>query len=164
MSATISWISDVLGKFQLRQNVTDDFHGFLRYRSMVDRARLVERMNATCDAINSQAGRTLIYYEELFQPNELARRYVFDRDNIEFRMSLAILSKGPTVIFSTLKTNYWGKWINRRIRYSSDEVRESVVCEVLINPETVNDAELERWFTYLLSGLRYSFKPAKTMP
>lgn len=164
MSTSPDWISDVLGRFQLRQNVTGDFPIFHRYRLMVERSHLIERINGTCNAVNSLAGEALVYIEMFFQPHQLACRYVFEKDRIECRMSLAILPKGPTLIFSTFKANRWAEWINRCFGNSWDEEREHVVCEILINPATVSDAQLEQWFTYLLSGLRSSFKPLITIP
>lgn len=164
MNPSTSWISDVVGKFRLRQNVIDDFPMFSRYRLMIDRSRLVERMNATCDAINADAGLPIIYDEVFVQPHELACSYVFVRNKIECRMSLAILPEGPTLIFSCFKPDHWVERVVRRFGFPLDEEREKVACEVLINPATVNDAQLQQWFTYLLSGLRGPFKPLKTMP
>jgi hypothetical protein len=55
LSTSISWVSDVVRKFQLRQTITDDRRLDL-HRLMVHRANLLGRMHVICDSIHAQAG------------------------------------------------------------------------------------------------------------
>jgi hypothetical protein len=130
---------------------------------MIARSRLPERMNATSNAINLQAGQGLIYAEAFVQPHPMFRRYVFDKEDIEFSMALVIQFEGPTVIFSSIKPNLWVRSI-QRYRGLGIFNRSNVACKLVIDPATVSDADLQAWFTYLLSGLQYSLKPKRRMP
>jgi len=115
-------------------------------------------MNATCNAINSQADPRLIYEEVFLPPHPILRRYVVNKDHIEFRMELAVLLNGPGVIFSSTQTGHWTGWFQRR-RGADPDARFNTAYQLVIDPATVTDADLQLWFTYLLSGLRSSLKP-----
>ena len=162
MGTTNSWIGDVLQKFRLRENVIDDSR-IDRFRLMIDRSSLPERMNATCAAINAQAGQGIIYQEVLLKPHPVVRRYTIADHKITTIMELAILFEGPGVVFSFNNTNPWVKSIKRYCGYNT-EVKNHILCKLVIDPATVSDAELQRWFTYLLSGLRNSLKPPQGVP
>jgi hypothetical protein len=162
MSTTLSWIGDVLIKFHISYNLTDDTR-IDHYRLMVDRSNLMERVNGTCRVINSQVRGGLVYGQMYARPHATAFRVGFVRGGIEFRMSLAILPGGPTLIFSSIKDNEWGERVLRHFGHGMEE-RENVISKLVINPATVSDADLQQWFTYLLSGLRRSFKPTKKLP
>ena len=162
MSGRNSWIGDVLKNFHLREDGIDD-SGADRYRLMIARSPLLERMNAICNAINLQAGQGIIYAEAFVQPHPLFCRFVFDKENIEFSMALVLQFEGPTVIFSSTKSNLWVRSI-QRYRWSGIFNKSNVACKLVIDPATVSDADLREWFTYLLSGLQYSIKPKRRMP
>jgi hypothetical protein len=162
MSTTDSWIGEVFQKFHLRENVIDDFR-IDHFRLMMDRASLPERMSATCGAINAQAGQGLIYQEVLLQPHPVLRRYTYENHKRISIMELALLCEGPGVVFSFDKTNSWVKSFKRHCGYNM-EVKNHIVCKLVIDPVTVLDVEIQRWFTYLLSELRHSFRPRQRQP
>jgi hypothetical protein len=151
----------MLCKFNLHEEVTDD-RRFLRFRSMIDRAQLAEKMGVLCNSINEQAFAGLIYEEVFTAPSPIVRRYVYAKDNIEYSLTLAILYDGPGVIFSSSKPNDWTSRLRRYWGLYSLG-RNNVAFKLVINPATVNTAELQQWFTYLLSGLRFSFRPHRRM-
>lgn len=160
MSTTSSsWVGNVLTKFHLRYNMTDDFR-IDRYWLMMDRSSLVERVYETCHAINSCAREGIIYGEMFTRPHAIAIRVGFIRGDIEYLMSLAMLEGRPTLLFSSRKEHLWNKSVLRRFRHSLKR-KENIICKHVINPSKVSDADIQQWFTYLLSGLRRSFKPAE---
>ena len=162
MSTSRSWIDETLEKFHLREDANDDSK-FDSYQMIIDRSRLPERMSAICSAINAQSGHGLMYHEILAYPYPVIRRYILERDNVDTIMELAILFEGPGVVFSSNKTRPWVKSIQRYCGYSTEH-KNNVVYRMVIDPEDVSDAELQQWFTYLLSGLRNSFKPLQRVP
>ena len=156
-----SQFGELLGRFHPTQKPTQDLH---RGQLMVACAQLAERMHAVRDAIHSEAGQNSIYEEVYAQPHEFFRRYVFEKDNIDFHMSLAIVSAGATMRFSSFTAKHWiGRLINP-FGNPIGKIRVNIKCQLLIDPATVTDTDLEQWFTYLLSGLRRSFKPANRIP
>jgi hypothetical protein len=161
MSATSSWVGDVLTRFHLRYNTTEDFRTD-RYRLMMDRSSLIERVYGTCRDINSCACEGIIYGEMFARPHAIAIRVGFIRGDIEYLMSLGMLDGRPTLLFSSRREYQWKKSVLGRFRHSMN-TRENLICKLAINPSTVSDAEIQQWFTYLLSGLKRSFKPAEAI-
>jgi hypothetical protein len=162
MSATNSWIGEALQKFNLREDAIDDSR-FDDFRMMVDRSSLPDRTNATCRAINAQAGQGIIYGEAFIRPHPVIHRYTLERDDSNIVMELAILPEGPGVVFSSNKTKSWVRSLQRYCGYFVEE-KNNVVCKLMIDPTTVSDTTIQRWFTYLLSGLHRSAKPRQTEP
>jgi hypothetical protein len=152
-------VGDILGSYHPIQNAAE-YSDFDRYLRMVARSNLLERMHITREAIHSQAGRRLMYEEVYLQPNRSVCRYVFLTKNHKFHMTLAILSAGPTVTFSCSKTHDWIGAIMHPFGRRLAKKRVTVRCKLLIDPETVSDNDVKQWFSYLLSGLRRSLKPA----
>jgi hypothetical protein len=136
---------------------------FDRFRMMFDRSHLLDRANATCKALNAQAGDVLIYSELFMDTHPVIGRYTIEDENVDITMELAILSQGPGVVFSSRKVRPWVKRVQRYCGYHPEE-KIDVVCKLLINPAAVTDAEIKEWFTYLLSGLDHSFKPHPMEP
>jgi len=100
-----------------------------------------------------------MWVEEYTQPHPLARRYVYTKDGVEYSMALVFLPKGSTLVFASFKEGRWRGRMRGLWGWRSQEGSDSVKCKLLINPATVSDDHMQQWFTYLLSGLRHSFKP-----
>ena len=158
MSTTSSWVGNIIKQFQLRRNV-NNYSDFNRYLLLVERSRLPTMMQAVCDGINAQEGEWFIHDDRLAQPHPLVCRYALDRGDKEFRMSLVIHSDGPVLIFSSVNLSLWLASVQRYLGYHGN--KEKIICERRVDPSTVSDADLQKWFTYLLSGFRRSLKPAK---
>lgn len=162
MGTTYSWIGEGAEIPHLGEEVIDDFK-FNRFRGMFDRSHLLERAAATCTSFNLQAGEVLIYSEIFTDTHPVMGRYVIEEEHSSFTMEIAILSDGPGVVFSSRKSRPWVKKFQRYCGYRPGE-NSRVVCKLNINPSSVSDAEIQQWFTYLLSGLHHSLKPEPMEP
>jgi hypothetical protein len=164
MSTAQSWIGDVLHIFHRREMVEDesrfDRSRFDHFRLMFERSRLLDRANATCDAINIQSGEGLIYQEIFMDTHPVVGRYILEKENMDITMELAILYEGPGVVFSSKKVRPWVRKMQRYFGFYMEE-KSHVVCKMLINPAAITDGEVQMWFTYLLSGLHHSLKPTR---
>ncbi|MGO8814365.1 MAG: hypothetical protein ACLQVG_06805 [Terriglobia bacterium] len=157
MNATSSWVGDVLTRFNLIRNLNDDSR-VNRNWSMIDRTSLIERVYGACQAINSCAQNGLLYGKMFARPHAIAFRVGFVRGDIEYLMSLTMSGGRPTLLFSSRKEYQWKKSVLPFFRHSMNR-RESFICRRGINPATVSDGEIQKWFIYLLSGLKRSFRP-----
>src|SRR5580698_1334594 len=102
MATTYSWIGDVLHTPHLAEEALGE-PKFGRYRMMFDRARLLERANATCASLNTQAGEVVIYSETFTETHPILGRYLIEDESADITMELAILPEGPGVVFSCKK-------------------------------------------------------------
>ncbi|MGO8788313.1 MAG: hypothetical protein ACLQVL_13150 [Terriglobia bacterium] len=124
---------------------------------------LIEMMCATCTTINSQSGRPFVHHEAYLPPHQLACRFVVEKHNIDYIMSLAMLPKGLALVFSTLNRKQWAEIIHRVFGPPLEPRDESIKCAFLIDPPAITDADVHQWFKYILSGLRSSLKPTEKM-
>ena len=160
MSITSLWLGDVITRFQLRSDTRNNSR-INRHWSMIDRASLLERVCDVCQEINSGAREGVVYGRMFARPYPMAFRVGFVRGDTEFLMSLAMLDEIPTLVFSWRREYQWKKSLLPWLRHSAAR-KEYPVFEREIDPSSVSDAEIQRWFTYLLSGLRRRFKPVET--
>jgi hypothetical protein len=128
-------------------------------QEILAKSLLVEKMHAMRDSIHAGAGQNLLYEEVYAQPNESVCRYVFERGGIDYHMLLTILCHGPTVKFASFKPRNWIERLTYPSGHQIGERRVSIKCKLLIDPSAVSNADLEHWFTYLLSGLPRKLKP-----
>jgi hypothetical protein len=162
MSTSNSWIDNALEKYHLREDVIDEAQAD-QYRLVIGRSRLLERMDAIAGAINLRAGRGLIFTETFQQPHCVFRRCSVDKEEIESSMALVIKLEGPTMIFTSSNLRPWLRRIGYYRRFGIQDSGK-VKCELAIDPERINDTDLQAWFTYLLSGLQHSVIPRPRIP
>lgn len=162
MGTTYSWVGEVEQVPHLSEEAIEASK-FDRFRGMFDRAHLLDRANAAATSLNFQAGELLIYSELFTTTHPVVGRYIIEEEYNTFTMELAILPDGPGVVFSSCKSRPWVKKLQRYCGYRPEE-KIRVICKRNINPASVNDAEIQQWFTYLLSGLHPSLKPEPMEP
>ncbi len=162
MGTSYSWVGEVEQAPHLSDEAIEPSN-FERFRGMLDRAYLLDRANAAATSLNFQAGELLIYSELFTDTHPVVGRYIIEEECNTFTMELAILPDGPGVVFSSRKSRPWVKKLQRYCGYRPDE-KTRVICKRNINPGSVSDAEIQQWFTYLLSGLHQSLKPAPMEP
>jgi len=160
MNSIPSWISGADTELGLAQNqavaLTLDDH-----RMMISRTHLVERLHEACSAVNLQAGEGTVYEQTFIQPQECLCSYIYKRKAIEFGMSLEIFPEGPTLTFWFVRPKRGAGLVERCFGYRLDDSR-GVTHQILIRPTMAKDADVEQWFSYLLSGLHFSFKQKET--
>ena len=156
MSTSEPWVGEVLRKVNIGDEGIDESK-IDRYRMVLDRSGLAERMCGTCDAMNVRSAQVLIYREVFPQPHPIVRRYILEHeeDRQIIAMELTILLEGPVLVFSRNTTTQRVKSIRRYRGYE----RRNVMCKIAIDPEKISDDDLQQWFIYLLSGLQHSLKP-----
>ena len=153
-----SKLAEVLKTLQVSREEPKDCT-FDCYREILAESLLVEKMHAMRDSIHAGAGQNLLYEEVYAQPNESICRYVSEGGGIDYHMSLTILRHGPMVRFSSFKPRNWIERLAYPSGHQIGEMRVSIKCKLLIDPPAVSNADLEHWFTYLLSGLHRNLKP-----
>ena len=159
MSTTQPWITDILKKFHLNVTAPRNGHSLDLYRLMIHRARLIERMHQICLSINSEAGQNILYEQSFIQPQQMLCQYTFANGDIEYEMSVAFLAAGPTVVFASHRRDNTPHQVLRVYGDFLDRFTSITYRQCLINPSKVSDADLQQWFTFLLSGTRRKWSP-----
>jgi hypothetical protein len=157
-----SSITDALKNLHLRTDHTGRL-GFGRYRTEIERCELLEKLHLVREAINREAGQLIVEEQMYIQPQTIQCKYTFEEGGMVWEMTLVLTRNGPTMVFSWWKRDGRRKWGGIRRLYSCfrGSSERVLTLKLQFQPATVNNADLEQWFTYLISGFRDSFRPAR---
>jgi hypothetical protein len=133
------------------------------YREQLDQSELLTMMGRIADAVNDKAGNLLIDVQSYLPPEPLVRSFSFHKDDQDYVLQLESWGLAPTVVFLRRKwrdprfLNSFG-WIYRLL--GVEEYKIEVNYSALFRAELVTEAEIEKWFTYLISGFDRAFAPS----
>lgn len=136
-------------------------------RKQLEKSQLMEFMESICAEINREAGMMLVERQSYLPPEALVRSFTFTKGREEFVMQVEVWGPKPTLVFfrrmwREIPSNVLLRWV-----YDAARV-ESVVTEIKFASQiehlNVATSEVERWFFYLLSGLRRAFAPSAAIP
>jgi|HubBroStandDraft_4_1064222.scaffolds.fasta_scaffold21891_2 hypothetical protein len=133
------------------------------FRDQLNQSELMVTMDRVADAVNEKAGGLLIDVQSYLPPEALVRSFCFRKDDRDYLLQLESWGPKPTVVFLTRKwrsllfSNSLG-WIYRLLRV--EEYVIDVKYSSLFRAEQIAEADVEKWFTYLISGFDRAFAPS----
>jgi hypothetical protein len=133
------------------------------FRKQLDQSELLMTMGRVADAVNQTAGDLLIDVQSYLPPEALVRSFCFRKDDQDYVLQLESWGPQPTVVFLIRK---WRSllffnslnWIYRLLRVEEHVI--DVKYRSLFRAERVTEADIEKWFTYLISGFDRAFAPS----
>ena len=132
------------------------------FSSQNQQRRLLDGLHTVRDDINRTAGRLVVDEQAYDQPQLQLCKYTLRREGVNYQMTLIQVECGPIVVFSWYHTPHRTRL--RRIlglfAAHQDPEHPKIKYKLQFYAATVNNVDLQQWFTYLLSGLRCSFKPS----
>jgi hypothetical protein len=126
--------------------------------AQIERCRMVERMGEIVEDINGAAGNHILELQDYLPPQSTILRIVFSKWHTEYVLEIVARERGMAeVLFYSLGklSELWEPYF----RNQSRSVSPSISLELEIHPAEVVSDDLQRWFSYLLSGLKNKFKP-----
>ena len=133
------------------------------FREQLDRSELLATMGRVADTVNFKAGELLIDVQSYLPPEALVRSFCFQRHGQDYLLQLESWGPQPTVVFMTRK---WRNLLCPNFLtwfYHLLGVEECVVDlrhSSLFRAEQITEADVESWFTYLISGFDRAFTPS----
>jgi hypothetical protein len=133
------------------------------FREQLDQSELLTTMERIADAVNEKARDLLIDVQSYLPPEALVRSFSFHKDNEDYVLPLESWGPTPTVVFLRRKwrvplfLNSFG-WIYRL--FGVEEYVIEVSYSSLFRTDLVTEANIEKWFTYLISGFDRAFAPS----
>jgi hypothetical protein len=133
------------------------------FREQLDQSELPTTMGRIAEAVNDKAGNLLIDVQAYLPPEALVRSFSFHQDDQDYILQLESWGPIPTVVFLRRKwrdprfLNSFG-WIYRVL--GVEEYVIEVSYSSLFRAELVTEANIEKWFTYLISGFDREFAPS----
>jgi hypothetical protein len=133
------------------------------FREQLNQSELLTTMKHVAGTVNDKAGELLIDVQSYLPPEALVLSFTFHREGQDYVLQLESWGPRPTVVFLTRKwrsrvlVSSFG-WICRL--FGVEEYVIDVKYSSLFRAEQVTEADVERWFTYLISAFDRALAPS----
>jgi hypothetical protein len=131
-------------------------------REQLDKSELMMWMVHIADKVNKRARKLVIDVQSYLPPEPLVRSFSFRKGDKEYILQLESWGPNPTLVFlmrnwsSPLALNAFG-WIY--CLFGLDQCGIGVKFTWPLQAEEVTEADVEKWFIYLISGFERAFVP-----
>jgi hypothetical protein len=157
MKAEGDWINSLL-KRNLLQPKEENSVDLKPCWGQIEECRMVERIGEIVEDINGAAGNRILDLQDYLPPQATVLRIMFSKWHTEYVLEIVAREGGAAaVMFYSLSklSDLWQSCFRSRSR----PVSPSISLELEIHPAEVVSDDLQRWFSYLLSGFKNKFKP-----
>jgi hypothetical protein len=136
-------------------------------REQLDKSELLVMMEHIADEVNRRSRNLVIDVQSYLPPEPLVRSFSFRKGDKDYILQLESWGPNPTLTF--LMRNWRGPlalsafgWIYRL--FGVDEYAMGVKFTSPLRAEDVTEADVEKWFIYLISGFDRAFVPVRFGP
>jgi hypothetical protein len=158
IEAGSEWINSVLKQRNLLQPKEGNIVDLKPCWVQIEEFRIVERMGQIVEDINGAAGYYMLELQEFLPPQTTILRIGFSKRFAEYVLEIVACERGTAaVVFYSLSKAFdlWERYFRNLSRLRTP----AITLELDIYPAEILDDDLQRWFSYLLSGFRNEFKP-----
>jgi len=131
------------------------------YRVRLEKSGLLEMMQRISSLINVQAGMLLIDVQSYLPPQVIVRSFTFRKGHDEHVMQVELVGAKTSVVFFAQERqsafSRFTAWMCALFGVEKAEVDIRLAFE--IQPDEVTQSDVEKWFVYLLWGLKRAFMP-----
>lgn len=153
-----TWVRALLEELRLVQPPAPHFDP-LAIHSQVEHSGLLGRLREVSQIINREAGVPLLEEKCYLPPSRRVCSFIFTKGEIDHVMTIRADSPGARLLFFSRRHDlpsagggYYGG-----LSYSLRR-RPKVKLSLSIDPMKVTESDVQRWFAYLLSGLREAYR------
>ena len=133
-------------------------------REQLDKSELLVMMEHIADEVNRRSRNLVIDVQSYLPPEPLVRSFSFRKGDKDYILQLESWGPNPTLVF--LMRNWKGPlalrafgWIYRL--FGLDENGIGVKFSSPLQAEEVTQADVDKWFIYLISGFDRAFMPVR---
>jgi hypothetical protein len=152
------WINSVLKQQNLLQPNEANIVDLKPCWAQIEESRLVERMGQMVGDINRAAGYYMLELQDFLPPQRTILSIRFSKRYAEYVLEIVAREGGvASVVFHSLSKvfAFWEHYFGNR----SQLRKPSISFQLDIHPAEILDDDLQRWFSYLLSGFKNKLKP-----
>ncbi len=146
-----SWIKLLLMRLELFQQVEDVVSDVGRFWAQLEKCQFLERIEEVVEEVNQTAGRDILHLDYFLPPQSSFLKITFSRSRVEHVMKIVLWSTGPALIFYSHNES--------SADYDRRTANPAIEFVQYIQPEEVTEDDIQRWFSYLLSGFKRKFRP-----
>jgi len=156
-NASQHWIRPLLSRLDLVSHAEGEKNPAELWDELA-RTGLLDRLRALPSLINEEAGRHLVHEQWFLPPQRVVCTFTLRKEKLQYGMQLVLRRTGPFLVFYTKKPGTSSR-AHSLYRYISGTPAIDVRSRRLLRPAEVSEADLQEWFSYLLSGFEESFQP-----
>jgi hypothetical protein len=152
------WINSILKRQNLLQPEEENIVDLKPCWAQIEECQIVERMGQFVADINAAAGYCILELQDFLPPQKTILSITFSKRFAEYVLEMVVCEDGAaTVVFYSLSkiSELW----ERHFRNLSQLRDASISFSLDIHPAEVLNDDLQRWFSYLLSGFKNKLKP-----
>jgi hypothetical protein len=143
-----------------------DFKAELR-RVKLEESALVTSLERIASAVNDNAGYEVIEVRSFASPEQLIRSFNFRDGNLDHVMRIELWGALPVLVFLTRKwkgPSFLPRlvWLRTLLGFRAFDVDVKFSSD--FDPDEVADDHVEKWFSYLFSGLAGDQAPSHPEP
>jgi hypothetical protein len=151
------WINSVLRQKNLIEPKDVHFVDLNPCWAQVAECRMVERIGQIVADINEAAGYYMLELQDFLPPQSTILTIRFSKRHFEYVLEIVAREDGAaTVVFYSLSKLFdlWEHYFRNQSRR-----KPSISHKLVFHPAEILNDDLQRWFSYLLSGFEKKLKP-----
>ena len=155
--AESDWINSVLIQQNLVEPREEHFVDLKPCWAQMGETRMVERIGEMVADINGAAGYYMLELQDFLPPQTTILTITFSKRYSEFVLEIMACEDGAaTVVFYSLSkiSDFWEHYFRNQSRR-----KPSISLKLDFHPAEILNDDLQRWFSYLLSGFSRKLKP-----
>lgn len=152
------WVYSVLKRQNLLDPNGENIVDLKLSWAQIEECRIVERLGEIVGDINSAGGYSMLELQDYLPPQPTVLRIVFSKWHAEYVLEIIAREHGAAaVVFYSLSkiSELWKPYF----RNQSRSANPSISLELNIHPAEILSDDLQRWFSYLVSGFKNKLKP-----
>ena len=158
IKAQNDWVNSLLTQQNLVHPKEENAVDLKPCWAQIEECRMVERMGQMVGDINRAAGYYMLELQEFLPPQPTILRIGFSKRFAEYVLEIVARDGGAAAVVFYSLSKVFDLW-EHYFRNQSRSRRPSVSLELDIHPAEILDDDLQRWFSYLLSGFKNKLKP-----
>ena len=126
--------------------------------AQIEECQMSERVRQIVADINRAAGYYMLELQNFLPPQKTILSIRFSKRYAEYVLEIVARDGGAAAVVFYSLSKVFDLW-EHYFRNQSRSRRPSVSLELDIHPAEILDDDLQRWFSYLLSGFKNKLKP-----
>jgi hypothetical protein len=158
IKAQNDWVNSLLTQQNLVQPKKENSVDLEPCWAQIEESRMVERMGQMVGDINRAAGYYMLELQDFLPPQRTILSIRFSKRYAEYVLEIVAREGGvASVVFHSLSKvfAFWEHYFGNQSRLR----KPSISFQLDFHPAEILDDDLQRWFSYLLSGFKNKLKP-----
>jgi hypothetical protein len=158
IKAENDWINSLLRRQDLVRPIEENSVDLKPCWAQIEECRIVERIGEVVADINGAVGYCMLELQDYLPPQRTILSIKFSKRYAEYVLEMVAREHGAAAVVFYSLSKISGLW-EHYFRNQSPLRNSSISLRLDIHPAEILSDDLQRWFSYLLSGFKNKLKP-----